>query len=91
MPYIGYMDIGQRIRGLRSAQEMTQRDLAGALSVTQSYVSEIENAGEDSSRISVRQAIRFASALKVQPAALIDDLDYQHALARVARPVATDA
>lgn len=60
---------GQRIKGLRTAQDLSVRELAALLGRTGGYVSRIETQGEIPSPELI---IRLAVTLKVTPAELLE-------------------
>ena len=60
-------EIGQRIRLVRAASGMTQRDLALALDVTAQQVTKYEHGGN---RVSAGQLVEIARTLKVPVARL---------------------
>jgi len=79
------MNIGQRIRGLRGRAGLTQTALAQRLATSQAYVAELENGGEKSEGVSVRQAKRIAAQLGVDVTALVSQPHYDQALAQPER------
>ncbi|MDQ5827843.1 MAG: helix-turn-helix domain-containing protein [Chloroflexota bacterium] len=64
------MDVGRRVRELREARGLTQRELARRASLTPMGVSRIERAGNKSSALSID---RLAQALNVNPGELFKD------------------
>src|SRR3712207_5612471 len=64
------MDVGRRVRELREARGLTQRELARRASLTPMGVSRIERAGNKSSALSID---RLARALNVDPGELFKD------------------
>ena len=63
-------EIGQRLRALRLAREMTQAQLAEVLGIPSTNVSGIERGARG---ISVQQLVKLARALDVAPAQILGE------------------
>lgn len=59
-----------RLRHLRTDRGVTQKQLSAACGIDQSAISRIENGKQE---VSVRQLLKLAEALAVEPAALLAD------------------
>jgi transcriptional regulator with XRE-family HTH domain len=61
---ISYKDIGERVRALRLAQDLTQMQLAKILGTSQTALSETERGNRG---LTVQQVVKLSKALKVTP------------------------
>lgn len=64
------IDFGRRLRRLRKERDLSQEQLAHMAKLDRTYVSSCE-AGRRN--VSLRTIVRFATALDVDPAALVSD------------------
>lgn len=64
------IDFGRRLRRLRKERDLSQEQLAHLAKLDRTYVSSCE-AGRRN--VSLRTIVRFATALDVDPAALVSD------------------
>jgi len=68
------VQLGDRIRAVRKATEMTQEDLAGASDIDRSYIGGVER-GERN--LTFTMLCKIAKALKCDVASLTEDLPAQ--------------
>ena len=61
---ISYREIGERVRALRLAHDLTQTDLAKLLGTSQTALSETERGNRG---LTVQQVVKLARALKASP------------------------
>jgi transcriptional regulator with XRE-family HTH domain len=61
---ISYKEIGQRVRGIRLANDLTQAELAKLLGTSQTALSELERGNRG---LTVQQVVKLARALGVTP------------------------
>lgn len=61
---VSFKDIGERVRALRLAADLTQAQLARTLGTTQTALSEIERGNRG---LTVQHVVKLARALKVTP------------------------
>jgi transcriptional regulator with XRE-family HTH domain len=61
---ISYREIGERVRGLRLAHDLTQTRLAKLLGTSQTALSEMERGNRG---LTVQQVVKLARALKATP------------------------
>ena len=61
---VSFRDIGQRVRALRLANDLTQAVLAKTLGTTQTALSEIERGNRG---LTVQQVVKLSRALKASP------------------------
>lgn len=65
-----YYDVGQRIRKIRKARELTQEQLAEKVDISVTHMCHIENAN---TKMSLSIFVKIAEALEVQTDALLYD------------------
>jgi transcriptional regulator with XRE-family HTH domain len=73
---ISKTEIGQRLRALRQAREMTQAELAGILGTRHTNISGVERGVRG---LTIQQVVKLARALQVSPAEIIGE---EHGRAR---------
>lgn len=74
---ISYKTIGQRVRQLRLAHDLTQAQLAKIMGTSQTALSELERGNRG---LTVQQVVKLARSLKVTPNEILGD--ERHATAR---------
>ena len=67
---ISYRDIGERVRALRLAHDLTQAQLARLLGTSQTALSETERGNRG---LTVQQVVKISRALKVTPNDILGD------------------